>query len=116
MKYVPSSIDSPTIELTRRNLTTLLAKLGDPHSRKTLWNDGFYVRAVEDEEHYGDRPPGEIRMPSEDAIAEQLEFVKFERSITDDKNLWHQLSGEARGLQFALDILRGIDPDEEEFR
>jgi hypothetical protein len=64
MKYVDG--DPPTLELTRRNLTTLLAKLDDPLSARTL-RDGeglIAVKAVEDDEHYKTRPPGEIYMPS----------------------------------------------------
>lgn len=54
------------IELSRRNLTTLLAKLDDPLSNKTLIapGDRIMVKAVADEEHYASRPPGEIYMPS----------------------------------------------------
>lgn len=57
------------IELTRRNLETLLAKLDDPLSARTLGKrdeaGGFIlVKAVEDEEHYADRAPGEVYMPS----------------------------------------------------
>lgn len=62
------------VELTRRNLEILLAKLGDPKSARTIFkgtDDGnglTYVRAVENEEHYGvlagdDQPidrPGEM--------------------------------------------------------
>ena len=63
MKYIPDD-RLPVVELTRRNLETLLAKLGDPDSARTLLSPGFpgepiiAVKAVPDEEHYGDRPPG----------------------------------------------------------
>lgn len=57
------------VELTRRNLTTLLAKLDDPLSAGTLGKDGdggyLLVAAVEDEAHYSDREPGVVYMPSE---------------------------------------------------
>jgi hypothetical protein len=58
--------DYPTVELTRRNLETLLAKLDDPLSAKMLIAPGriIAVRAVEDDEHYSDRIPGPIYMPS----------------------------------------------------
>lgn len=58
MKYIDGPI--PIVELTRRNLETLLAKLDDPHSSRTLADgDGnVFVRAVENEEHYKDRPYG----------------------------------------------------------
>lgn len=56
------------VELTRRNLTTLLAKLDDPLSARTLCKDGdgcvVWVTAVEDDAHYSDRAPGEVYMPS----------------------------------------------------
>lgn len=67
-----------TIELTRRNLQTLLDKLDDPASKRTLidpdWRlavkaveDPEYqveVKAVQDVEHYADRAPGEVFMPT----------------------------------------------------
>lgn len=91
------------LELTRRNLDTLLLKLEDPLSARTLSKDGFAVTAVESEgptptrdrlwltrgdiefllgggallapeglevvfvendEHYSDREPGVVYMPS----------------------------------------------------
>lgn len=60
MKYIGDDIGFPTVELTRRNLEMLLLKLDDPDSARTII-DGEYkiaVRAVENEEHYGKRPPG----------------------------------------------------------
>ena len=55
------------VELTRRNLLALLAKLGRGDSSRTLvvrrdddQNAVVKVVAVEDEEHYGDRPPGPV--------------------------------------------------------
>lgn len=55
-----------TLELTRRNLRALLAKLDDPRSARTLISPcgRLAVRAVEDEQHYADRAPGEVYMPS----------------------------------------------------
>lgn len=66
MKYIPSDKGAPIVELTRRNLEVLLRKLDDPLSQRTLLDpDGrVYVRAVENEEHYSDREPGEMYMPS----------------------------------------------------
>jgi hypothetical protein len=58
--------DLPVVELTRRNLQTLLAKLDDPKSYRMLI-DGEHkiaVRAVEDETHYTDRAPGVVYMPT----------------------------------------------------
>lgn len=64
MKFIDG--DPPTVELTRRNLTALLAKLDDPLSARTLRDgeDRVAVKAVEDDEHYKTRPPGEVYMPS----------------------------------------------------
>lgn len=66
MKFIPDS--PPTLELTRRNLMALLAKLDDPLSYRTLMDgeDQIYVRAVEDVEHYSDREPGVMYMPTAD--------------------------------------------------
>lgn len=54
------------LELTRRNLEVLLAKLDDPLSNRTLVAPGrlIAVTAVENEAHYSDREPGTIYMPS----------------------------------------------------
>ena len=58
------------LELTRRNLRALLAKLDDPKSARSLSKvqEGgggvLVVTAVEDSEHYSDREPGEVYMPS----------------------------------------------------
>lgn len=56
------------LELTRRNLTVLLAKLDDPISVRTLAKvskHGYVeVVAVEDAAHYGDREPGFVYMPT----------------------------------------------------
>lgn len=68
MKYIESEpgIDVPVLELTRRNLEALLAKLDDPRSRRTLvdGDDRIAVRAVENDDHYKTRPPGLVYMPS----------------------------------------------------
>lgn len=64
MKYIDG--DMPVLELTRRNLETLLAKLDDPFSARMLvdGDQKIAVRAVENDEHYADRPPGRVYMPS----------------------------------------------------
>lgn len=70
MKYI--SGNPAHLELTRRNLETLLAKLDDALSVKTLskqeefsvGNNVIYVVAVENEKHYADRDPGPVYMPS----------------------------------------------------
>lgn len=48
------------VELTRRNLEVLLAKLDMPGSARTIVKDGFSVRAVENDDHYAaeGREPG----------------------------------------------------------
>lgn len=48
------------VELTRRNLEVLLAKLDDPDSMRTIERGGVEVTAVENEEHYTDREPGSM--------------------------------------------------------
>lgn len=65
MKYVETN-SMPVVELTRRNLTVLLAKLDDPASARTLIDgtNAIAVRAVEDEEHYADRPAGATYVPT----------------------------------------------------
>lgn len=68
MKFTPA----PTmgclheLELTRRNLQTLLDKLDDPLSERMLLDPSrqIVVKAVEDDEHYSDRKPGKVFMPS----------------------------------------------------
>ena len=68
MRYIPKveEDDIPVVELTRRNLVALLEKLDDPLSFKMLIDPDHViaVRAVEDKDHYSDRPPGPIHMPS----------------------------------------------------
>lgn len=64
MKYLDDAF--PTLELSRRNLETLLAKLDDPRSSRTLIDpdNKIAVTAVENDEHYADRAPGEVYMPT----------------------------------------------------
>lgn len=69
MKYIEGFAEGSepaTIELTRRNLNILLAKLDDPLSAATLLSpcQKIWVKAVEDEAHYAEREPGEMYMPS----------------------------------------------------
>lgn len=92
MKFVEAAESPyalPTIELTRRNLETLLLKLVDPASHRTIAKDGYAVHAVEgdeflpapeltliadghavtaveDEDHYADRAAGLMYMPTAD--------------------------------------------------
>ena len=67
MKFIATTeAGMPMLELTRRNLQALLDKLDDPKSARMIVAPGreIAVRAVEDEEHYGDRVPGIVFMPS----------------------------------------------------
>lgn len=68
MKYIDNHGEGamPVVELTRRNLQTLLDKLDDPASNRTLIDPDrkIAVHAVEDVEHYADRAPGAVFMPS----------------------------------------------------
>ena len=61
MKYIEAD-RLPVVELTRRNLEALLAKLDDPHSARTLIDPDrkVAVRAVPNEEHYAHRAPGPV--------------------------------------------------------
>jgi hypothetical protein len=54
------------LEVTRRNLETLLGKLDDPVSERALIDSDnqIIVIAVENEAHYSDRAPGEVAMPT----------------------------------------------------
>jgi hypothetical protein len=66
MRYIeepqetPVGLTLPVLELTRRNLETLLAKLGDPNSMRMLVDPTgkIAVKAVPDDEHYQTRAPG----------------------------------------------------------
>ena len=63
MKYIESTNGTqPTLELSRRNLLTLLEKLDDPSSARTLLDPDrkIFVKAVEDAEHYKTRAPGPV--------------------------------------------------------
>lgn len=59
-------VDENRIELTRRNLEILLAKLDDPASACTIaeGTTGFRVTAIENDAHYADRSPGAMYMPT----------------------------------------------------
>lgn len=66
MRFVETEGRLPVLELTRRNLEVLLAKLDDPLSQRMLLDPDqrVYVKAVENEAHYADRDPGPVYMPS----------------------------------------------------
>lgn len=69
MKFLegdPLRGDIHVLELTRRNLETLLSKLDDPISRCTLVDpdNSIAVKAVGDAEHYSHRAAGAVYMPT----------------------------------------------------
>lgn len=76
MRYL-HDVDPPVLEMTRRNLMALLAKLDDPSSARTLMSPGkpgepvIVVTSVEDAVHYADRHAGEVFMPSAGITWEQ---------------------------------------------
>lgn len=119
MKYTPTEGTSGgVLELTRRNLIALLDKVTDPLSARTLSKvvEGgggvITVVAVEDTDHYADRPPGEVRLPALDDLEARLKRARDElaqmanghgfRSETDRA----RLRGKVSGLGLALDYLR----------
>jgi hypothetical protein len=71
MKYILTGNETglPTVELTRRNLLALLAKLdgNPPNSKCTIIDpqEKVAVKAVENEEHYFDRDPGPMHLETE---------------------------------------------------
>lgn len=72
MKYIPNEYSQghDLLVLSRRNLEALLEKLDDPLSQRILMRnseDGqrqIWVKAEEDDEHYGERQPGPVYMPT----------------------------------------------------
>lgn len=80
MKYFPATdVKRHVVELSRRNLTTLLEKLDDPLSHKRLIDptQQIDVVAVEDEEHYRNRAAGPVEMPSKELRAKGCAVVKL---------------------------------------
>jgi len=71
MKLARNGYGAILVELSRRNLETLLAKLDDKDSERTLtrWSDDLsevvYVTAVSNEAHYSDREPGPVLVKGE---------------------------------------------------
>lgn len=59
------------VELSRRNLKSLLAKLDGhpPNSACTIEKNGVFVRAVENYDHYSDRRPGDMHPDTEREIS-----------------------------------------------
>ncbi len=71
MRYIAKTeAGMPMLELSRRNLQALLDKLDDPKSARMLVDPDrlIAVVAVEDDEHYSDRAPGVVFMPSSGEI------------------------------------------------
>lgn len=66
MKFIENKHGPDTVELTRRNLQILLDKLDDPLSACTIEDPDrrVLVKAVEDDQHYQNRLPGLMFMPS----------------------------------------------------
>lgn len=74
MKFLErGDLQIPTVELTRRNLLALLAKLdGKPSDLLCTVVDpsgSIAVKAVEDDEHYSDRAPGRMHDETEEAVS-----------------------------------------------
>jgi len=71
MKLAFNGYGNILVELSRRNLETLLAKLDDEDSERTLmrYSDDLSqvvcVTAVENEAHYSDREPGPVLVKGE---------------------------------------------------
>ena len=69
MRYIPEKglYGVPTLELSKRNLQALLAKLDDPNSKRTIIDpdNQIAVKAVPDREHYADRDPGPMLIKGE---------------------------------------------------
>jgi hypothetical protein len=65
--------EKKTIELSRYNIEVLLAKLdgNPPNSACTIGKDDWWVKAVEDHEHYTENPPGEMHPDTVNALAKE---------------------------------------------
>jgi hypothetical protein len=66
------------VTLSRRNLRTLLLKLADPDSKRTISRDvepglRLEVHAESDEVHYAERPPGQMTLWTEAALQAGLD-------------------------------------------
>lgn len=81
MEFEQLNGGSVKLVLSRRNLLTLLAKLDEPESHRTLYkmlsDIGVYciVQAEDDAEHYGSRKPGPMS-PLTEATLKQYQKVK----------------------------------------
>ena len=72
MRYIPGYDGLPCVELSRRNLLALLAKLNGspPDSACTLIDSdhNIMVKAVENAAHYSHRAPGMLHEDTQEAI------------------------------------------------
>lgn len=125
--------EPPVLELSRRNLAALLAKLDDPLSVRTLRSPGLpgepeiLVTAVEDAQHYGDRPAGDVCMPSagitwaQPAIAgygkrlvellADLEAQRWQPEVVLDLlSELRDVLGIPRDVYLFMDGIDGVDP------
>jgi len=87
MKYIkPEKGRLPILELTRRNLLTLLAKLEDPTSKQTVIDEDrmIAVRAVPDDAHYTTRQPGEVQRSHANKF-ENVEWAEERRQEAIDE-------------------------------
>jgi hypothetical protein len=76
-----------TIVLSERNLLSLLVKLQDPLSARSLRiedesGDSVLVKAEPDEEHYAERSPGPI-WPAHQAVLDRIRNATVEPQVTD---------------------------------
>ncbi|MCA1841206.1 MAG: hypothetical protein LC723_12925 [Actinobacteria bacterium] len=71
MKVTPGPIT--IIELTRRNLQALLAKLDQKSSVRTIYKSKTLITAVEDDAHYADREPGPMSPETEKRMKKMRE-------------------------------------------
>jgi hypothetical protein len=97
---LPSGLPQvPAVELTRRNLETLLAKLDEPGSAVTLIDDGhsIAVRGVENDAHYQTRAPGPVA---------QFRAYLFRVSVYQDGTFGYE--GPQAGFDALGDVLRTL--------
>lgn len=89
-------LGSVDLELTERNLRTLLLKLEREDSARTLeiWDGAgrvlFRVKAVPDSEHYADREPGEVHPIEADKLTtrdhlDEMVRLSEEMGLYDDE-------------------------------
>lgn len=77
MEMIVDEFDHVHVRLSERNLRTLLTKLRDPESARTLvrrFPDGstLVLKAELDTDHYGEREPGDVH-PRHEALLGEVE-------------------------------------------